>query len=89
MPMHSDRRRRGRTRRRRSELDWFAEDPWAEPDLAALERDGEEDRYASLWEATDDDEAWSSDEATDTWHEDPYDGWGPVRPRRKRPSDRP
>lgn len=37
MPMRSDRLKRGRIRRRRSELDWFAEDPWAEPESAAQE----------------------------------------------------
>ena len=89
MPMHSDRRRHDRRRGRYSDLDWFAEDPWAEPDLAALERDNEDEWYPGLWEPTDDDEAWGLDDATDPSSEYPYDGWGPVRRRRRRASDRP
>ncbi len=89
MPMHNDRRRRHGGRQRYSELDWFAEDPWAEPDLVALEADGEDEWLGGLWETTEDDQAWESDDAADPWSEDPYDGWGPVRRRRKRSSDRP
>ncbi len=83
MPMHTDRRRRSRSGGRYSELDWFAEDPWAEPDSAALGTDDEDEWYPGLWEPTDDDEAWASDDATDPWSMDPYDGWGPVRRRRR------
>ena len=89
MPMHNDRRGRKKGTRRYSELDWFAEDPWAEPDLAALERDGEDEWIPSLWETTDDDQASGIDDVTDPWSEDPYDGWGPVRLRRKGADDRP
>lgn len=89
MPMHSDRRRHGRGRRRRSELDWFAEDPWADPDVAALEGDDEEEWYPGLWEPGDDDSVWAAEDSADAWSEDPYDGWGPVRPRRGRPSGGP
>ena len=85
MPMHTDRRRRGRSQRRHSDLDWFAEDPWGEPDVAALEGDAEDDWYPGLWEPSDDDDVWEADGEASS--EDPYDGWGPVRPRRKRPSD--
>lgn len=89
MPIDSDRRRRDRSRGRYGDLDWFAEDPWGEPDLAALEDNSEDERYPGLWEPTDDDEAWSSDHATDPSDEEPHDGWGPVRRRRKRPSHGP
>lgn len=85
MPMHTDRRRRGRRHGRYSDLDWFAEDPWAEPDLSALERDADDDWYPGLWESTDDEVLVSDD--PDSWDEDQYDGWGPIR-RRKRLSDR-
>lgn len=87
MPMHTDRRRRGRIRQRHSDLDWFAEDPWAEPDLAALEQSFEDDWYPGLWEPTDEENP-SSEEETDPWDDDDHDGWGPVRPRRKRRADR-
>ena len=89
MPMHSERRRRGRSRRRNSALDWFSEDPWAEPDAAALDGDGEDEWYPGLSESTGDNDAWSDDELSDAWSDDPYDGWGPIRGRRKCPSDRP
>lgn len=82
MPMHSDRRRRGRSYGRHSELDWFAEDPWAEPDFAALDSGRDDEWYPGLWEPTDDDELWLDGE-TDATGEDPYDGWGPVRPRKR------
>lgn len=73
MPMRSDRMRRGRIRRRRSELDWFAEDPWAEPNPPAAWK-GKQDKldFESL--------GWSDD---DEYHEDDYDGWGPIRSRRR------
>lgn len=80
MPMHSDRRRRGR--RSRSELDWFAEDPWGETESAAA-RDDDDDVYPGMWEPDDDDlEAW--DEAGGPWSEEPLDDWAPIRPRSRR-----
>ena len=84
MPMHSDRRRHHRTRRRRSDLDWFGEDPWADPELSALQRDA--DDYPGLWETSDAESTLSrdpEDEAED-WSEDPFDDWGPIRSRRGR-----
>ncbi len=87
MPMHTERRRRGRGHGRYSDLDWFGEDPWAEPDLAALERDADDEWYPGSWESTDED-FLSADDVADSWNEDQYDGWGPIR-RRKRPSERP
>jgi hypothetical protein len=69
-------------------MDWFTEDPWAEPSLTALE-DEEDEWYPGLWESSDEDEVWAVDDEVDVSTEDPYDGWGPVRPRRKRPSSRP
>ena len=86
MPMHSDRRRRRPVRGRESVLDWFAEDPWAEPDQAAWEDDDGDDWYPGFDEPADDMDGatWSAEEAKDDWTEDPYDGWGPVRPRQRR-----
>lgn len=65
MSMRSDRMKRGRIRRRRSELDWFAEDPWAE-EVPAAESDPadwawEDEQAAGLLGASDEDE-WSQDE---------------------------
>ena len=77
MPMRSDRMKRGRIRRRHSELDWFAEDPWAEPNPPAAWKDKQDELdFESL--------GWSDD---DEYHEDDYDGWGPIRPRRWPPED--
>lgn len=84
MPMHNDRRRRNRGRRRSSVLDWFAEDPWGEPDLAMRETDDDDAWGPSLWEPSDDDTVPGSE---DTWSEDPDDDWGPIRRRRGYPSD--
>lgn len=76
MPMRSNRMKRGRIRRRRSELDWFAEDPWAEPDPAARE-DKQDEWDAGLMGLSDEDD----------WRDEDYDGWGPIRPRRWPPED--
>ncbi len=86
MPMHIERRRKNRSRGRYSELDWFAEDPWAEPDLAALERGEEDEWYPGLWEPSDE-ETWRFEDSDDETDEDPFNGWGPVRRRRTLPSD--
>lgn len=77
MPKHRERRRRDKFRR--SELDWFAEDPWAEPDLDAMEHDEEDVWYPGLWEP--DDEELQSEDVDIYSPSDPYDGWGPVRRR--------
>lgn len=80
MPMRSDRMKRGRIRGRRSELlDWFAEDPWAEPGSAAGE-DMRDEWNASLLDPSD--EETRGDDVGE-WDDDEYDGWGPVRPRRR------
>ena len=78
MPMHSDRRKkRRRGKRDYRALDWFSEDPWAEPAPGASDADVED---------------WSLDffgadaEELDLFIEDPHDGWGPVRPRGRRRS---
>lgn len=76
MPMRSNRMKRGRIRRRRSELDWFAEDPWAEPGPAARE-DKQDEWDAGLMGLRDEDD----------WRDDDYDGWGPIRLRRWPPGD--
>jgi hypothetical protein len=84
MPMQSDRTKRRRSRRYQSPLDWFAEDPWAEPDLSALEDadlSGLEDVDLAGFEDSEDDEYEDEDESS----EDPYGGWGPVRRRGGRP----
>ncbi len=77
MPMHTDRRRRRRGRR--SELDWFGEDPWAEPN--AYGSDSEDESYEGLFESESDDELFELDDPIEVWSDDPYDGWGPVRRR--------
>ena len=69
MPIRSDRMKRSRIRHRRSELDWFAEDPWAEPKRTVREDEWD----AGLMDSIDDDD----------WRDDDYDGWGPIRPRRR------
>jgi hypothetical protein len=83
MPMHSDRRRHQRTRRRKSELDWFGEDPWADPESAASQ-DDEDDYYPGLWEPGNAEQAASGaqDDEMEAWDEDSFDDWGPVRLRR-------
>ena len=78
MPMRSDRMKRGRIRRRHSELDWFAEDPWAELDSAAWEE--KQDQWdAGLLGSSDEDACGDEDE----WRDDDHDGWGPIRLRRR------
>jgi hypothetical protein len=86
MPRYSDKRRRRPVRSRESALDWFAEDPWAEPEAASWEDDDGDDWYPGLYDPSDDVDAatWGAEEADEDWKDDPYDGWGPVRPRRKR-----
>ncbi|MGB5502672.1 MAG: hypothetical protein WBM75_09760 [Polyangiales bacterium] len=84
MRLQRKRRKGGRTRRQHRELDWFAEDPWAEAegpvaplslkdwqqDLAFLSEDDLGDAESSG------DEEWGEDE-----DEDEDDDWGPIRPR--------
>ena len=77
MPMHTDRRRRRRGRR--STLDWFAEDPWAEPD--AYTSDREDGGYGDLFETQDDDVMGDFDDPIEVWNEEPFDDWGPIRRR--------
>lgn len=80
MPMHNDRRKRRRAKREYRALDWFSEDPWAEP---GSEPSTEDENDLSL-------DSWGSeDEELDLSAEDPYDGWGPVRPRGRRRSHAP
>ena len=72
MPMRSDRMKRGRRRRRHSELDWFAEDPGAEPDPPAAWKDKRNELdFESL------------DPSANDWRDEGYDGWGPIRSRRR------
>lgn len=80
MPMHTERRRRGRLRTS-SELDWFSEDPWAEPDWDTAGRDEEDTWYPGLWEPDDEEEL--SDDADSYFAADPYDDWGPIRRRNR------
>lgn len=82
MPMRSDRTKRDRIRRHRSELDWFAEDPWAEPNRPPAEY-SLNDWHPGAWGSDEgdlDDEGWKGE---DEWNEDSDDEWGPIRPRRK------
>lgn len=85
MPMHSDRTRRERIRRSRSDLDWFGEDPWADPDDAEAGL-GEDDWYLFAPEDEDLEGLEESDPDEADWDEDPADDWGPIRRRRERVS---
>ena len=80
MPMHDDRRTRRRVKREYRALDWFSEDPWAETGSEASNLE-ESDWSLDSWD--------SEDQELDLFVEDPYDGWGPVRPRGRRRSHAP
>lgn len=90
MPTRSDRTNRGRTRSLDDELDWSAEDSFADPDDDALFGDGDGDD----WDPDDED---TNDEGEDDWDmedeeddedkdedkdKDEDDDWGPIRRRR-------
>lgn len=84
MPMRGDRTKREREGRRSSKLDWFAEDPWSDPELASLE-DSQDDWEPDLWGTSDEAlESWNESEDDEDSNEDDHDGWGPVRRRTKR-----
>ncbi len=78
MPKHTERGRRGR-RRASSQLDWFSEDPWAEPSWDAAEQDDEDTWYPGLWEPDDEDKL--SEDLEGYLAAEPYDDWGPIRRR--------
>jgi hypothetical protein len=82
MPMQNDRRKPSRARRYRSELDWFAEDPWAEPEQQASEDDWDE-QIPNLWAWNEDDLDEGDWNERDEWNEEDHDGWAPIRPRRR------
>ena len=82
MPTQNDRRKPGRARRYRSELDWFGEDPWAEPDPQASEDDWDQ-QIPNLWASNEDDPDEGDWNERDEWNEEDHDGWGPIRPRRR------
>lgn len=82
MPMKNDRRKPSRGRRYRSELDWFSEDPWAEPVPQASEDDWDE-WTPDLWALNEGDPEDADWNEGDEWDEEDHDGWGPVRPRRR------
>ncbi len=88
--MRTERTNRRRDKNRHSELDWFAEDPWGEPGLAAFDDKDDDDDYAGMWGQSEDseDEDWTLHEDGDEWNEDAHDGWGAIRSRRKRPGRR-
>lgn len=79
--------KRDRDRGRKNDLDWFAEDPWSDPDLASFE-DSQDDWEPDLWGTIDEDldeglQEYDEEEESDSLNEDDYDGWGPVRRRSK------
>ena len=83
MPMRGDKTKRDRDHRP-SELDWFAEDPWSDPDLASL-GDSQDDWDPDLWGTSDESvDDWDESEENEESDEDEHDGWGPVRRRTKR-----
>lgn len=82
MPMQNDRRKPRRARRYRSELDWFGEDPWADPSPQAPGDDWDDwNLDLQAFQEDDPDDADCSD--ADEWNGDDHDGWGPVRARRR------
>jgi hypothetical protein len=85
MPMHNERRRHQRTRGRGSALDWFGEDPWGDPELAAFQDDEDED-YTDLWESSEEERAATAhdDDETEDWRDESFDDWGPIRARHRR-----
>ena len=87
MRTHRERRKGGRIRRHRSELDWFAEDPWAETEGPAATRSLEDlhEDFDDPIEKELDDVDLSEDEESD---DDEYGGWGAIRPRRGGPGRR-
>ncbi|MFZ1865172.1 MAG: hypothetical protein WAU39_13175 [Polyangiales bacterium] len=91
--MRGDRTKHERNRNRNRDLDWFAEDPWSEPELASLE-DSQPGWEPDLWGTNDEEldegldlgdalEDWDEEEERETINGDDYDGWGPVRRRTK------
>jgi len=81
MPMRTDRTKRGRIRRSSSDLDWFSEDPWAEPGEATF-GDGDDDWDLGSLQATDEENAgFNADDEDD---QERSDDWGPIRRRRER-----
>ncbi|MGB8332579.1 MAG: hypothetical protein WCE62_20815 [Polyangiales bacterium] len=80
--MRTDRMKRGRIRRSSGDLDWFAEDPWAEPGSEMLDESVDDWDLDSL-EATDEEDTGLGD---DDEGDDPerYDDWGPIRRRGER-----
>jgi len=73
--------KRGRIRRSDSDLEWFAEDPWAEPGDAMFDESDDDWDLGSL-QATDEESSGFGDDDDD----DPEasDDWGPIRRRRER-----
>jgi len=85
MPMRTDKTKRGRIRRSNSDLDWFAEDPWAEPGEAMFE-DSSDDWDLSSMQATDEEgTGLGADDEED--EPESADNWGPIRRRRARRSE--
>lgn len=88
MTIRTHRAKRDRIHRHRSDLDWFAEDPWGEdPDGATLE-DGLDEWQPALWGSTAEDVGDGDSTDDDELSEEGYDDWGPIRPRRGRQSPR-
>lgn len=88
--MRTDRPNRRRDKSRNSELDWFAEDPWGDPDTDLTAFDDDDADYPGMWGQSEDseEEDWTVHEDGDQWNEDAHDGWGAIRSRRKRPGRR-
>lgn len=85
MPIRTQRTKGGKTRNRGSEMDWFAEDPWADPESEAAFEAAELDWSPDSWGSTDEDLDASSSEDEDKYTDDgdaDDDDWGPIRPRR-------
>lgn len=86
MPMRNTRTRRSRSQSHGSELDWFAEDPWADPDRASSE-ESSDDWEAELMAEDDDsliDGFWADEDGEP---EADLDDWGPIQRRRTRKRD--
>lgn len=86
MPTRTNRTKRGRIRGSGSELDWFSEDPWGEPDEAMF-ADADDAWDLEAFGSPDEDTADSVSEDDDEEDDDENFGdWGPVRRRRGRKS---
>lgn len=78
MPSRTHRTKGSKHRRGPRALDWFAEDPWAEPDSASF------DSATLDWNLGPFDSSEDIDDPSSDDDEEYDDDWGPIRLRRDR-----